>query len=94
MSAQQPVARVSAGAVTAALWENEINIGGQPKTVLKASVARRYKDRDGTWKSTTSFSKNEIPLAIYCLQKAYEKIIAEEGADTNGGPIGEEESVI
>lgn len=94
MSGQQPVARVSAGSVTAALWENEINIGGQPKTVLKASVARRYKDRDGTWKSTTSFSRNEIPLAIYCLQKAYEKIIAEEGAQAGGGEGGEEESAI
>jgi hypothetical protein len=33
--------------------------------VLKATVQRRYKDKSGSWKSTTSFSRNEIPLAIY-----------------------------
>ena len=43
--------------------------------MLKASVQRRYKDKDGEWKSSQSFSRNEIPLAIYCLQKSFEKII-------------------
>ena len=53
--------------------------------MLKASVERRYKDKDGTWKSATSFSRNEIPLAVYCLSKAFETIVAEEKDDGNGG---------
>jgi len=68
---QQPVERFSAGQVSCAVWENEININGQAKTILKASVSRRYHDYNGEWKSSQSFSKNEIPLAIYCLLKAF-----------------------
>jgi len=84
MAGQKPVEKFTAGQVSAALWENEITTSnGNKATVLKASIQRRYKDKDGQWKSSTSFSRNEIPLAIYCLQKAFEKIVEKQidGAD-------------
>ena len=91
MTAQQPVAKFRAGQVSCALWKNEIQVNGQAKTILKASVNRRYKGRDGIWKSSTSFSRNEIPLAIYCLQKAFEKIIDEQqNRGTDGSAVEEE----
>ena len=62
--------------------------------MLKASVQRRYKDRDGQWKSSGSFSRNEIPLAIYCLQKAFEKIIETEAGESNDGSVTEEEVLL
>ena len=59
--------------------------------MLKATVERRYMDRNGTWKSSQSFSRNEIPLAIYVLQKAFETIIEGEKAESNGsGGVTEE----
>ena len=71
-----PVAKFKAGTVAAAVWENQMNINGKSITVLKATVQRRYKDKSsGEWKSSGSFGRNEIPLAIFCLQKALEKII-------------------
>ena len=72
---QTPVAKFRAGQVSSAVWKNEIQVKGKAMMVLKATVQRRYKDRDGIWKSSGSFSRNEIPMAIYCLQKAFEKII-------------------
>ena len=72
---QLPVAKFRAGQVSSALWENQIQVKGAAVTILKATVQRRYKDRDGNWQSSGSFSRNEIPLAIHCLQKAFEKII-------------------
>jgi hypothetical protein len=75
MAGQKPVARFRAGQVAAAIWENEITVNGRKATMLKASVERRFKDKDGQWKSSNSFSRNEIPLAIYCLQKSLEHII-------------------
>jgi hypothetical protein len=71
----KPMAKFKAGQVSAAVWENEITANGRKVTVLKASVQRRYKDKDGIWKSSQSFSRNEIPLAIYCLQKSFEHIV-------------------
>ena len=79
---QTPVAKFRAGQIASAVWENEIQVKGKSVTVLKATVQRRYKDRDGNWKSSGSFSRNEIPMAIYCLQKAFEKIIEAQGEDS------------
>ena len=90
MTGQAPIAKFRAGQVSSALWENDIQVRGQTIKILKATVQRRYKDKDsGEWKSSTSFSRNEIPLAIHCLQKAFEKII--EGQ--NGGS-GESNNVV
>lgn len=79
---QQPIAKFRAGGVSGAIWENEINVGGQTKSVLKVTVGRRFKDKNGVWRSTASFSRNEIPLAIHCLQKAFERMLEGEESDT------------
>ena len=85
MPGQKPVAKFKAGQVSSALWENEITVNGKKVTMLKVSVQRRYKDsKDGQWKSSTSFSRNEIPLAIYCLQKSFEHMIEGNRDDENG----------
>ena len=71
----KPVWKTKAGSVSGALWENTISVNGRDVVALKATVQRRYRDKDGTWKSSGSFSRNEIPLAIYCLQKCFEHMI-------------------
>lgn len=92
MVGQKPLAKFRAGQVSCALWENEINVNGNSKTILKASIQRRYKDSSGNWKSSASFSRTEIPFAIYCLTKAFDKIVQEE---TDGsGSNGVEEEVV
>ena len=81
-----PVAKFKAGQISSAVWENQININGKPVTVLKATVQRRYKDKNsGEWKSSGSFGRNEIPLAIFCLQKALEGIIDKQNAASQNG---------
>ncbi len=85
------VAKFRAGQISAALWENQITTKNENGiTVLKATVQRRYKDKNGTWQSSGSFSRNEIPLAIYCLQKAFEKIIETQIDSANGDGVVEE----
>jgi hypothetical protein len=94
MPGQKPVEKFTAGQISAAIWENEIQTrSGGTATIQKASVQRRYKDnKDGKWKSSTSFSLNEIPLAIYCLQKCFEHMIEGQKNDENGSV--EEEMMI
>ena len=82
---QMPVAKFRAGQVASAVWRNEIQVKGKAITVLKATVQRRYKDKDGSWQSSGSLSRNEIPLAIYCLQKAFEKIIETQHEESGNG---------
>ena len=78
----KPVMKFQAGLLSCALWENEISVNGQQKVVLKASVNRRYKDKDGSWKSSGSFSRNEIPLAIYGLMQAFKVMVEGNGEDS------------
>ena len=90
MTGQRPVAKFTAGQVSAAIWENEVTTkAGKQVTMLKATVERRYRDRDGQWKSSSSFARNEIPLAIYCLRKSFEHIIESQ----KDGDSVEEETV-
>ena len=80
-----PLKKSRAGSASCALWENEATVNGRTVTMLKASVERRYKDKGGSWKSSGSFSRNEIPLAIHCLKKAFDVIIEEQNVQPNNG---------
>ena len=80
MRKMAPVKKFSAGSVSSAIWENDAVVNGSKMRLLKATVERRYKDTDGTWKSSGSFSRNEIPLAVYCLFKAFAAMV-EKGAE-------------
>ena len=76
-----PVKKFSAGSVSSAIWENDAVVNGKRVGILKATVERRYKDKDGTWKSSGSFSRNEIPLAVYCLIRAFAAMVEEKDED-------------
>ena len=80
-----PIEKFKAGQVSAAIWENKVMMNGRETVMLKASIQRRYKDKNNEWRSTTSFGRNEIPLAIHCLQKAFEKIIEKQNEASNDG---------
>ena len=89
----KPIWKTKAGTVSGALWENTITVNGREIVTLKATVQRRYRDsKDGQWRSSGSFSRNEIPLAIYCLQKSFEHMIEKQTDDENGSV--EEETVM
>ncbi len=90
METNEPIQRFRAGQVACALWENEVTANGKQQTILKASVSRRYKDRYGSWKTSQSFSRNEIPLAIYALQKAFEAMLDMPKDDEAADAIQEE----
>ena len=75
-----PVKKFSAGSVSCALWENEATVNGKKASILKATIDRRYKDKDGTWKSSGSFGRNEIPLVVYVLLQAFEAMVSEDEA--------------
>jgi hypothetical protein len=48
MAGQRPVAKFAAGQMAAAIWENEVTTrSGKKLTLLKASVERQFKDKDG-----------------------------------------------
>ena len=88
-----PIARFKAGSVSAAIWENEMTTERGKGVMLKATVQRRYMDRSGQWKNSGSFSHNEIPLTIFCLEQAFAKIIEKQNAESADRNIKEEAKI-
>ncbi|MEI8196628.1 MAG: hypothetical protein WCI73_12020 [Phycisphaerae bacterium] len=77
----KPLKKYTAGSISCALWESEANINGQMKTLLKATVERRYKDANGVWKSSNSFGRNEVPLVKWCLEQAFTAMLTERSTN-------------
>jgi hypothetical protein len=85
-----PLAKHKAGGCVVSIWESEANINGQTRSMLRASVERRYRDSSGTWRSSTSFSRNEIPLLQLALSRAFEQMVGERSI--SGGKTEEIEA--
>ena len=87
----QPLKKFRAGQISCALWENEVTVSGRKISVLKATVERRYKDANGEWKSSQSFGRQEIPLVRWCLDKAFDLMLEEQGSQAE--EVAEEQVV-
>ena len=55
--------------------------------MLKATVERRYKDKNNQWQSSNSFGRNDIPLVKYCLDRAFEAIVEEQSVQPEEGMV-------
>ena len=71
----RPIKTFRIGAVRASIFENTISKDGKSIQLPKVVLEVRYRDQAGTWKSTHSFSINELPKAMLALQKAYEYLM-------------------
>ena len=74
---QKPLYTYQVAGISAAIWENNIDIKGKTVQIQKATVQRRYKNKTGEWQSTTSFSRTDLPVVLHCLGKIYEKMLTE-----------------
>ena len=79
----KPETTFKAGAVRASVFVNTYQRNGQTVPIRKAVADVRYKDKNGEWQSTHSFSLNEIPKAITALQQAYEYMLSQGSRDAS-----------
>jgi len=76
-----PEKRFSAGAIFVTVWNNvAIDDSGKESSYKTLSFERRYKDKNGEWKSTNSLRLNDIPKAQLVLNKAYEYLLLKQGS--------------
>jgi hypothetical protein len=71
----QPETRFRAGAVSATVWLNQVKRqNGETGAYRTVSLDRRYKDKDGNWKSSGSLRASDLPRAVLVLNKAFEYV--------------------
>ena len=68
------------GSVSASVFAREIENDNGKRTIRNVNLQRRYRDDEGEWKSTSSFSLAELPQAATVLQLATNYVAEKEAA--------------
>ena len=75
--------KFNAGAISATVWKNSTKAPeGQPQTFNTISIDRRYKDKDGNWKSTSSMRLTDLPKVQLVASEAYKFLALKEDAQS------------
>ena len=76
MANPKPISEVRIGRVKAAIWPNET----EGRTRYNVTFSRLYKDGD-EWKSTQSFSRNDLLLLAKVADQAHSRIFELQQAE-------------
>lgn len=83
MPKQKPVHEIRLGTIKAAIWANKTE---EQHVRYNVTVRRLYKDGQ-TWKTSQSFGRDELPLVIKVLDRAYTWILENAHAKPDGGAV-------
>lgn len=80
-TSRPPEKSFRAGHITAAIWSHEEQEDG--RTVVKKSIRlqKRYKDKEGAWRSTETLFPHELAHAEIVVRKAAEYILLHESGE-------------
>ena len=88
--ANNPEKKFRAGGCSAAIFVNQFQTPTGMKAARNVVLERTFKDKDGQFQSSKSFSMNDIPKAILVLQQAYQHIV-EHGPAPEPGSVPDQQ---
>jgi hypothetical protein len=71
-----PVYEIRAGKIKVAIWENK---GDKQGTWFSVTHTRSYQDASKTWKTASSYSKDDLLVLAELLRQAWVWIAREQG---------------
>lgn len=77
----QPVKTFRYRGISASVFENETRQNGQPARFFKISLQRAFRQGEEI-KHNSSFSRDDVPIAIHVLQQAWQFVLDAENAQT------------
>jgi len=83
-TAKRPVHEIRLGRIKAAIWENETREGNRHNI----SLTRIYKD-ENTWKDSTSFGRDDLPLLAKVADLAHTWIFENSSSMNNSVAISD-----
>jgi len=75
----KPVKTFRLRGISASIFANSAKSDGRDITFHKVSLQRAYKDGD-EWKNTTSFGRDDLPVAKLLLEQAWQFILETEAS--------------
>ena len=76
---KKPLIVFRARGVSAAVFANPVTVDGKARTFHKVNIVKSYRDGE-EWKETSSLGRDDVPVAITQLQRAWEYILDTEAA--------------
>lgn len=70
----KPETKFRCGNTTATIWRNTKKINGQDVDMHSVTIEKSYKDGE-EWKTTSSFSVNDLPKVRLVSDLAYEYVM-------------------
>ncbi|MBD3183364.1 hypothetical protein GF312_13790 [Candidatus Poribacteria bacterium] len=74
-----PEKKFVAGGIAVTIWKNTGK--DESKSYHSIVLEKRYKDKEGNWKSTNSLNSNDLPKARLVLAKAYEYLMLKDNTE-------------
>ena len=90
----QPEQTFAHGTCRTTIFANTVQVKGLPTTIKKVVISKRYKDRDGEWKNSSSLDINDVPKMIAALTSAYAYLTKSISNNGNNGAFSVEEETI
>jgi hypothetical protein len=76
MAQDKPAHKIQLGRIRVAIWANK---NGEDKVWFNVTMSRLYNDADG-WKDSSSYRRDDLPIAAKALDMAYDWIWKAENA--------------
>lgn len=72
MERNKPIENISEGNIFGSIWENKAKEESGERTFLVLKIDKRYRTKDGEWKSSNNYTRAEIKRLIELLKRAEE----------------------
>ena len=77
-----PIKEFRAGQIKASVWENEKKNGkGETVKYLSVNIEKSYKDKEGNWKTSSTYFCEDLPKLQLVTAKAFEYISLTESQE-------------
>jgi hypothetical protein len=74
----KPVVTFRAGVVSGSIWKKTESINKKDVDFFNVTLVKNYKDKEDEWKSTSSFSREDLVKARLVIDKCIEYIYLKE----------------
>ncbi len=71
----KPVESFRRRGISVAVFENHAKKGDRDVKFHKIAPQRLYRDDEGNWQATTSFGRDDLPVLLLLLQRAWEHVL-------------------
>ncbi len=88
MNNNEPIWRMTQGGLSAAAWNNTVRASsGQSVERLSVRLERRFKDKEGAWQSSSSYTLSELYQLSHFVGRVIDRAIAEARENQTGGEV-------